>query len=311
MGLDTPVSKPPDGQITGPQREHTSALSPCGSLFRQQLPTASRWTCSYKKSFNRRGNRFAGIVAHLAGEGTEMCKRALAILTLVICSPGALAQNEPGSALQGMDRNDLCVTNGNVSVLSGGWLAIDTPSSRAVIRADGKHTADQVAEIHFRYLGPTQTSKPLASGELRRQIGLKLQAEDTCNLIYAMWHIEPDTTVAVSVKRNAGMHTHEQCRAGGYVNIKAQRRIDLPPIQPGQTHTLRAELHGNNLTVTADGTVAWYGSLGNEPLSLQGPTGFRTDNARFEFQYYAYHPANAQTRRGAPGPEQCLISEGD
>jgi hypothetical protein len=52
--------------------------------------------------------------------------------------------------------------------------------------------------------------KPLASGELRRQIGLKLQAEDTCNLIYAIWHIEPDAMVAVSVKRNAGMHTHEQ-----------------------------------------------------------------------------------------------------
>jgi len=146
---------------------------------------------------------------------------------------------------------------------------------------------------------------------LRRQIGLKLQAEDTCNLIYAMWHIEPDTMVAVSVKRNTGMHTHEQCHAGGYVNIKAQRRIDLPPIQPGQTHTLRAELHGNDLTVTADGNVAWYGSLGDEPLSLQGPTGFRTDNARFEFQYYADPPADAQTRRGAPGPEHCVMSEGD
>ena len=240
-----------------------------------------------------------------------MCKRPLAILTLVIGSAGAFAQNESGSVLQGIDRNDLCVTNGNVSVLSGGWLAIDTPSSRAVVRADAKYTADQVAEIHFRYLGPTQTSKPLASGELRRQIGLKLQAEDTCNLIYAMWHIEPDTMVAVSVKRNAGMHTHEQCRAGGYVNIKAQKRIDLPPIRPGQTHTLRAELHGNNLTVTADGNVAWYGSLGNEPLSLQGPTGFRTDNARFEFQYYAGRPTNAQTRHGAPGPEHCVMSEGD
>jgi hypothetical protein len=246
-----------------------------------------------------------------SGEGAPMCKRALAILTLVICSACALAQNESGAVLQGIDRNDLCVTNGNVSVLSGGWLSIDTPSSRAVVRADAKDTADQVAEIHFRYLGPTQTSKPLASGELRRQIGLKLQAEDTCNLIYAMWHIEPDTMVAVSVKRNTGMHTHEQCHAGGYVNIKAQRRIDLPPIRPGQTHTLRAELHGNDLTVTADGNVAWYGSLGDEPLSLQGPTGFRTDNARFEFQYYADPPADAQTRRGAPGPEHCVMSEGD
>src|ERR1700731_1340239 len=151
-----------------------------------------------------------------------MCKRALAILTLVICSAGAFAQNESGAALQGIDRNDLCVTNGNVSVLSGGWLAIDTPSSRAVVRADARDTADQVAEIHFRYLGPTQTSKPLASGELRRQIGLKLRAEDTCNLIYAMWDIEPDAAVAVSIKQNPGQHAHQQCGARGYTNFKSQ-----------------------------------------------------------------------------------------
>jgi hypothetical protein len=111
--------------------------------------------------------------------------------------------------------------------------------------------------------------------------------------------------------RRIAMHTHEQCRAGGYVNIKTRKRIDLPPIRPGQTHTLHAELHGNSLTVTADGNVAWYGSLGNEPLSLQGPTGFRTDSARFEFQYYAGRSTTARTRHGAPGPEHCVMSEGD
>jgi hypothetical protein len=85
-----------------------------------------------------------------------MCNRALAILTPVICSTGAFAQNESGSALQGIDRNDLCVTNGKVSVLPGGWLAIDTGRSFALT----KDTADQVAEIHFRYLGPTQPANP-------------------------------------------------------------------------------------------------------------------------------------------------------
>jgi len=242
-----------------------------------------------------------------------MFKRASLILTLVIHMPCAFAQNESESALQRMDRSDLCVTNGTVSVRSGGRLAIDAPSSRAVLRAGTKHTVDQVAEIRFRYLGPTQSSKPLASGELRRQIGLKLRAEDTCNLIYAMWHIKPDTAIAVSVKRNAGMHTHEQCGAGGYVNVKAQRRIDLPPIRPGGAHTLRAELHGTNLTVTADAKVAWQGSLGSEALALAGPTGFRTDNARFEFQYYAHRSANAGSpeQHARPDLDRCVMSAGD
>jgi hypothetical protein len=247
-----------------------------------------------------------------------MFKRALAILplvtgALVIDAPGAVAQKEAAAPLQRIERSGLCVTNGAVSMLSDGRLAIDTPSSRAVVRAATENTSDQVAEIRFRYMGPTQASKPLASGELRRQIGLKLRAEDTCNLIYAMWHIEPDAKIAVSVKRNAGMHTHEQCHAGGYVNFQAPRRVDLPPIRPGETHTLRAELHGNNLTVAADGKVAWQGPLGSQLPSLNGPPGFRTDNARFELEYYAGRPAKAppQAQRAPPGPDKCVMSEGD
>src|SRR6516165_1123073 len=112
-------------------------------------------------------------------------------------------------ALQRIGREALCVTNGAVSVLPDGQLAIDTPSSRAVVRV----ATAQTAEVRFRYVGPTPSAKPLASGELRRQIGLKLRAQDTCNLLYATWHIEPDAVVAVSIKRNAGKHTHEQCHA--------------------------------------------------------------------------------------------------
>jgi hypothetical protein len=235
-----------------------------------------------------------------------MFKRALVILALVVCAPCAFAQKESGPALRRIDRNELCVTNGTVSSLPGGRLAIGTPSARAVVRATMEGATDQVAEIRFRYMGPTQTSKPLASGELRRQIGLKLRAEDTCNLIYAMWHIEPDARVAVSVKRNVGMHTHEQCHAGGYVNFKAQRRVDLPPIRPGETHTLRAELHGDDLTVTADGQVAWQGAVGNELPPLIGPPGFRTDNARFEFEYYTDRPA-----KPLPRARRCATSDGD
>jgi hypothetical protein len=242
-----------------------------------------------------------------------MFKRASAILTLVICPHCSFAQSESESALQRKDRSELCVTNGTVSTLPGGQLAIDTRSARAVVRTDAMYTADQVTEIRFRYLGPTQASKPLASGELRRQIGLKLRAEDTCNLIYVMWHIEPDTAVAVSVKRNVGMRTHEQCGARGYLNIKAQRRVDLPPVRPGESHTLRAELHGSDLTVIADATVAWRGWVGNEASSLVGPTGFRTDNGRFEFQYYAHRATNTgvQWQHTRPDPNRCVVSAGD
>ena len=90
--------------------------------------------------------------------------------------------------LQPVDLRDICVTNGEIRPGHDGRLQIDSPSSRAVLR----FRSQPAVEIRFTYLGPSAQSKPLASGELRRQIGIKLRAENTCNLVYAMWHIEPD-----------------------------------------------------------------------------------------------------------------------
>jgi hypothetical protein len=226
----------------------------------------------------------------------------------------AVAQKGPLSALQRIDRDRLCVTNGAVAALPDGRLSIETASSRATVQAAAGNAPDQIAEIRFQYLGPSADSKPLASGTLRRQIGLKLKAEDSCNLIYAMWHIEPDTRVAVSIKQNPAHHAHEQCGVRGYINFKSQVAAALPPpIRAGEAHVLRAELHGKELTVTADGKVAWQGSLGSGTVLPAGPPGFRTDNARFTFEYFAAVPPRSRVpAQPAPaGQGQCVVSEGD
>lgn len=213
-----------------------------------------------------------------------------------------------GTLLQRIERGELCVTNGVVSTLSSERLAVDSPSSRAVVRVP---TA-QIAEIRFRYLGPSESSKPLASGELRRQIGLKLRAQDTCNLLYAMWHIEPDSKIAVSIKRNPGKHTNEECHAGGYTTIKARKSVDLPKVLPGESHSLRAELKEDGLTLLADGRAVWEGTLGSQITEIDGPVGLRTDNARFEFEYFArtYGP-NAHAQTGDQRLNACETSAGD
>jgi hypothetical protein len=247
-----------------------------------------------------------GCRRRIYGWRNPMAGGACLVSALVICAPGAFPEDGAGP-LQRIVRTELCVTNGAVSALQDRRLAIDTPSSRAIVRNATGKTEDQAAEIRFRYLGPSQADKPLASGELRRQIGLKLQAQDTCNLVYAMWHIEPDTRIAVSVKRNIGMQTHAQCGAGGYQFLKAQSGIDPPPIRPGEAHTLRAELHGSALTVTTDGKVSWQGTL--ESNLPPGPMGFRTDNARFVLEYYADGAASRLKAR--PGPARCVMSAGD
>jgi hypothetical protein len=170
----------------------------------------------------------------------------------------------------------------------------------------------QAAEIRFRYLGPSKSSKALASGQLRRQIGLKLKAQDACNLLYVMWRIEPDSKIAVSIKRNRGKHTHAQCGAEGYVNLKAQTSAPPPKILAGESHTLRAELHGIYLYVMADGRMVWNGPVGYGIAEFDGPVGFRTDNARFEFEYYADSvvPGTESEATGAR-INRCLSSSGD
>jgi hypothetical protein len=201
-----------------------------------------------------------------------------------LCSISAIADDAAaGSLLSPIGGGSLCVTNGTVSSLADGRLAIGTASSRGTVRrSDG-----QRAEIRFRYLGPTAASKPLASGELRRQIGIKLHAQDTCNLLYVMWHIEPDSRIGVAIKSNPGQHTHAQCHANGYTTIRPSGSLAVPRIRPGEAHTLRAELNGSELVVMADGRPAWVGTVGGGLARIVGPVGFRTDNGRFEFEYFA------------------------
>jgi len=241
-----------------------------------------------------------------------MNPRLVAICAFIASWYCAPAQSIPlataAAPLQRIGMEELCVTNGVVSVLPDGRLAIDTPSARGVVRV----ATAQTAEIRFRYVGPTPSSKPLASGEVRRQIGLKLRAQDTCNLLYAMWHLEPDARIAVSLKRNPGKHTHEACGARGYVNRKPRTGVAVPKVLPGESHALRADLHGTNLTLTADGRVVWEGTVGDEIAEVEGPVGFRTDNARFEFEFAAGKAdPGTQSNTLDQRVNRCLPSAGD
>jgi len=100
-------------------------------------------------------------------------------------------------------RSDLCVTEGAVEARQGQRLSVDVPKMRAYVT---RRTAE-VIEVRFTYLGATDKEARLGSGEMRRQFGLKLRAQDACNLVYAMWRIEPESKLVVSVKTNPGQHT--------------------------------------------------------------------------------------------------------
>ncbi len=165
------------------------------------------------------------------------------------------------------------------SALCVGAGRIERPV-RAVIAGDHSRRA----ELAFTYRGPSSSTAALANGEVRRQIGLKLRAQDTCNVIYVMWHVEPSPGVFVSVKRNAGSSSHSECGAGGYDNLKPTEANAAPAIEPNAPHVLAATLDGATLLVTADGNVVWRGELPGTALAFDGPVGLRSDNGAFDFE---------------------------
>lgn len=174
----------------------------------------------------------------------------------------------------------LRATEGALKAEAGGRMRVETPKMRAV--ASG--ITGPVTELRFTYLGPTEKEEPLASGELRRQLGLKLRARDGCNVVYVMWRLAPKPGLVVSLKRNPGQSTSAECGNRGYSTVRPRSHAPVPELTPGQAHVLRAELEGRALRVRVDGASVWEGELPAEALTFDGPPGVRTDNARVDMQ---------------------------
>jgi hypothetical protein len=136
------------------------------------------------------------------------------------------------------------------------------------------------ASMAFSYHGPTAETELFASGELRRQVGLKLRARDTCNVIYVMWHIEPTSGIFVSIKHNPALHEHGECRDHGYIHLRSMH-APLSAVRVGEQHALEARIAARELQVLADGVMVWRGELPAAAFELEGPIGLRSDNGLF------------------------------
>lgn len=205
--------------------------------------------------------------------------RTTLIALVMACSGSSAAPSrqvaaEPIGELTPTRRASMCVTLGHVD--SGAFAgAITAPKVRAVV----PDAHGDAAELRFVYAGPSEEEAPLASGQVRRQVGLKLRAADGCNLVYVMWRWAPGRPMLeVSVKRNRGAATHAACGTAGYRKLEPDRVVRAPRPAYGNAHTLSARIEGDRLTATIDGTVVWRGSIGADARDLRGLAGLRTDN---------------------------------
>ena len=208
---------------------------------------------------------------------------SVALFLSLVCATGSA--KAPAGAWFSVDRSSFCVTEGDIKDGAGHRLSVDAPKMRAYV---SRWTA-QAIEARFTYVGPTAVVKPLGSGSVRQQFGLKLRAQDPCNLVYAMWRFEPASALVVSVKSNPGEHTSAECGNRGYRNIKARKSSPVPRLNPGHRHTLHAAMNGAELSVFVDNTLVWQGGVEQGLLSLNGPVGVRSDNARLELEILARH----------------------
>jgi hypothetical protein len=213
----------------------------------------------------------------------------------------ACAARAAADTLMPVKPQNLCVTEGAVGAGAGTALKVDSAKMRAYVNIATR----QIVDAHFTYLGATADSARLGSGAMRRQFGLKLNAQDACNLVYVMWRIEPESKLVVSVKTNPGQTLSAQCGNRGYRNIKPLRASAIPVLKPGDAHTLHAELNQGGLRVLIDNSSVWEGALGPEVERLNGPVGIRSDNARLELELKTGAPLGSlpDCRSGAADPE--------
>ena len=189
--------------------------------------------------------------------------------------------------------SELNVTNGKNDLLetTSGFLSISGPQTRAVEKG-GNATA---AMLRFRYRGHSKRDKPLSSGEIRRQIGLKMRANNSCNLLYIMWQIETQEKLVVSLKSNPGKSTHKDCGSKGYTtlksNIKTSGLFAGITAKDHKTHCLVCQITpkgiaGFEVIVHIDNKLIWRSAIENLHSEIVGPAGFRTDNGNFIFKFF-------------------------
>ncbi len=232
----------------------------------------------------------------------NVLKICLSIVVLAVTFIPSTAHAQIPAKKLAISSGNLCVTEGTVGSDTENRLTVDVPKMRAYVNA----WTSQAIEAQFTYLGPTAEESKLGSGEIRRQFGLKLRAQNACNLVYAMWRIEPESKIVVSIKRNPAESTSAECGNRGYRNIKPEHAAAVPVLHPGDTHTLSAALDGEELHVLVDNRTVWEGSLGPDAQDLNGPVGIRSDNVRLSLDLKAgtaagMHPDFKMACKSGPG----------
>lgn len=165
-----------------------------------------------------------------------------------------------------------------------------SPQTRGTIELNQK----DALQLCFKIKKNQQQVSLLASGRERRQVGIKLKAQDSCNTLYVMWHFFPRFEMVISEKINSSQHVHQQCGNKGYHVLKRLplehlTNSILPPLNElndaDRFYLLQARLdpHSQHLSVYLNYQLLWTGPVHQQWGHISAPVGLRTDNMQIDF----------------------------
>ncbi|MEO8699123.1 MAG: hypothetical protein ABI867_03735 [Kofleriaceae bacterium] len=222
--------------------------------------------------------------------------RLASLCAVVACSSG---HSSSEAAPKVEIKDGLCITKGTVAI----GARVTDPTMRAVKLG----SSGDAATLSFVYRGDSETTRALASGKERRQLGIKLRAQNGCNVVYVMWRLDPKPMLDVSVKYNPGAVSHNDCGAGGYTKVKPDEETRVPVLAIGDKHVLRAAIEKGELRAYIDDKLAWRGVLPATASAMTGPAGMRSDNVTFDVVAFEAPPGNG----GVPASTKCVAEEHD
>ncbi|MGE0403536.1 MAG: hypothetical protein AB7T06_42920 [Kofleriaceae bacterium] len=277
-------------------------LRPMDATMSPATRTAMTWAEQRPRSRPRPADALVAItslaIALLASLASLGCDRRPPPAPILVPSP--MPAPAPSPQIASALASSLCITEGAVRP-TGDRATIRVPATRGYLAGS---TGD-AATLAFTYRGRSQSVAAFASGDLREQLGLKLRAQDSCNVIYVMWRIEPVSEIVVQVKRNEARE-HRECGNDGYARVRPAVRgrppalgvptwertaardggpLDRPTSE--LDHELRASIVDDTLEVFADDMLVWRGTLPANAGDLRGPAGFRTDNVDVDLAFAA------------------------
>jgi hypothetical protein len=209
---------------------------------------------------------------------------------------------------------NLCPTMGHFSkVPHSHFYKNESSQLRAYLHTDLPDAYQYPFSLCFKEVEDVKEKIAFLSGELRKQIGIKLYARNSCNVLYIMWRMGDSPSLVISYKYNPQDQEHRECGNHGYTTLQ-HLPIPLSALKNKERSKydysqITVFMKQQTLHVYLNGLFFTQVNIPSFVILPQSPEGVRIDNGHFLF-YPKMHTAlnpDSSANQEAFLEEQCEI----